>query len=172
MRFLSCVTVSMLAASMLSGCVGGRGSCECRRQGKPVHIPPLATALAVDLSVPKSSARDGVQMSVAIRNKGPDPFTLQVCPAMTLCCVKGLHPVVQYDNTGKGLLDLCKEAKPVPQNTFLPGGSSFSFESVIPISCLPEPCRQKGAEFTLTLRYDISPFQAVESMPVKIVMAE
>ncbi|MBA4386345.1 MAG: hypothetical protein C0404_00080 [Verrucomicrobia bacterium] len=176
MNILTWMTMAACVSLILAtGCVTNakqHGACCPADNATWVQKAPLATAMKIDLSVPAASAKDGVAVSVSLKNKGPDPVSLQVCPAMTLCCVKGLHPIVSYGETGKGLLDLCRVQNPTPQRTYMPANSSFGFETSIPVSCLPEPCRQKGSEFNLSFRYDIAENMFVDSAPVKVVMGE
>lgn len=127
-------------------------------------------AIQVSSALKESSASNGVLMRVTIENAGQAPYSLMVCPAMTLCCVRGLHPVISMEDTGQGLLDLCRTEKPTPHEAFLPAGAAFSFDVRIPVTSLPEKCRASGAKFTVGFFFKNGEYK-VESKPVPVTLA-
>jgi len=141
MRF-SCMTVGLLM--VLAGC---RSPWCCQpKAGCPMASPTVMTAmnatdsasLGITAAIRHATRADGILARVEMTNKGKAPQVLNVCPAMELCCVRGLHPMLEYDDTGMGLLDLCKVAKPTPQSVYLPAGAAFSFDMTIPVDHLPD----------------------------------
>lgn len=126
-------------------------------------------AISVSAVLKESSTSNGVLVRVTIDNSGQAPYSLKVCPAMTLCCVRGLHPVIEYEDSGMGLLDLCREEKPTPHETFLPSGAAFSFDIRIPIANLPQKCRTAGAKFSVKFCFvDKTCQTSSQSVPVEL----
>lgn len=124
-------------------------------------------AIAVSAVLKEASTSNGVLLRVTMENAGPAPYSLRVCPAMTLCCVRGLHPVIDMEETGVGLLDLCRVENPTPHETFLPAGAAFAFNVRIPPANLPEKCRVSGAAFSVHFRFQDKACLA-NSEPVRV----
>lgn len=123
--------------------------------------------IVVSAVMKESSASNGVLVRVTIENVGHAPYSLKVCPAMTLCCVRGLHPIIEYEDAGMGLLDLCREENPTPHETFLPAGAAFSFDIRIPTANLPTKCRAVGSKFSVKFCFKDGTYKA-DSKPVAL----
>lgn len=130
--------------------------------------------VSITVSVKSADLKDGIRLQVEIKNKRAEPLTLHVCPAMLMCCVKGLHPIVAFDETGIGLLDLYKEkSKPAERRerkVVLSANEGFSFDVLLPPDRLPEACRKKGKQITVLLCYELGEGRLVHSKPVKVSM--
>ena len=126
--------------------------------GSPVHIT---------LALKSAVTNAGINLRVEITNTSEAPYTLRVCPAMLMCCVEGLHPLVGVDGTGMGLLDVCKAQKPVGHEVFLPVAASFAFDLTIPVDRLPKGARQPGKDLTVVLCYTLGEKDLVHSNVIK-----
>ncbi len=117
-------------------------------------LPKAVNAdLDIEVSAKSASLQDGVSLRINLHNTGNVPQSFQVCPTMSLCCVKGLAPMLAYDDTGMSLLNVCQSAKPKVHETYLPAGSEFAFDLTIPIDKLPEACRKAGKPLSFSFRY-------------------
>jgi len=126
--------------------------------------------LNIVLQLKEADPETGISLRVSFENNGPDAISLDVCPAMLLCCVKGLHPLVTCEDTGVGLLDVCKVAKPTSHEVYLPIRSAFSFDLNIPPERLPAACLEKGRQVSVCLLYETEDAQSVRSNAVEAVM--
>jgi hypothetical protein len=128
--------------------------------------PNSPVALAVTLK--SADSKDGVCVRTEVLNRGKEPYKLAVCPAMLMCCVRGLHPMIAFDQSGMSLLDLCKEKKPTPREVFLPATASFAFDLRIPVDRLPEMCRQAGKKFYVLASFELGEMKFVHSNVVEV----
>lgn len=124
----------------------------------------------VTLELKEAGLEQGIQLRVLFENSGPAGFSLDVCPAMLICCVKGLHPLISCDNTGVGLLDVCTAPKPTPHEVFLPTDSTFSFDLNIPTARLPEVCLKKDQQLSVHVCYETDDHHTIESNVLKFTM--
>jgi len=160
---------------------------SCRGNGRNVGIAELGaepltaeqllgvendpnSPVGITLTLKDCSLKDGVRMRVEMENKGAEPYTLRVCPAMLLCCVKGLHPMIAFDETGMGLLDVCKAQKPGDHEVFLPSQTSFAFDLLIPPDRLPEAGRKAGKGLKVFLAYELGNQKLVHSNVVQAAL--
>jgi hypothetical protein len=171
------VCVLAVAVAGMSGCVtSGDGGTGGRNSSMPCidgvcKIPAdVKSGIRLKILGKEASLSDGVALRVIISNRGLSPEILTVCPAMTLCCVKGLHPMVAYDGTGMGLLDVCKSKKPKKHETFLPAGADFSFNVTIPPDCLPAECLKKGKQIKVKFCYDCEDDVQVDSNELTVTL--
>lgn len=110
-------------------------------------------SLEIVTEVKEATVAKGIKAHVAMTNKGPGPFVTGICPAMELCCVKNLHPMLAYDDTGLGLLDLCMTNRASRYSIFLPVGTTFSFDLTIPLEKLPDNIRVAGKVVQVYVAY-------------------
>ena len=127
-----------------------------------------SASLGITAAIRHATRADGILARVEMTNKGKAPQVLNVCPAMELCCVRGLHPMLEYDDTGMGLLDLCKVAKPTPQSVYLPAGAAFSFDMTIPVDHLPDAVLKANKPFALYFSFDGVEGHPLESARIQI----
>ena len=123
--------------------------------------------VAVRLTLKSSSLSDGISLRVEIENQNAEPYRLQVCPAMKLCCVSGLHPMVSYGETGMGLVDKCANQTPKEHEVFLPGGAAFSFNMSLAPDNLPHEAVGAGKSINVFLCYELGEQRLVHSNVVK-----
>lgn len=129
-----------------------------------------ASPIKITLKLLEAGLETGINLRVSFENSGPDALSLSVCPAMLLCCVKGLHPLVTCEDTGVGLLDVCQVSKPTSHEVYLPVHSTFSFDLNIPPDRLPAECIQKGRQVSVCLFYEMDDEQGIRSNAVGVVM--
>ena len=125
--------------------------------------------VALTVTLKNCGLKEGVCLRSEIENKGTVSRILQVCPEMYLCCVKDLHLLVSFDNTGMGLVDLCKQQQPTPHEVFLPPQASFAFDVRIPAERLPKAAMEANKKITLVLCYAYGEGKLVHS---NVVQAE
>jgi hypothetical protein len=172
MMFVKTLGVAIVGVAIIvtGGC---RSACPCSggtsELKSPCSVPAEERAgIEVGLSLLEKQGDNGVCVHVEIANRGSASHSLQVCPAMTICCVRGLHMIVSYGDTGVGLLDACKTKKPTPHEVFLPAGATFGFDMTIPEACLPEEAAKEGSDISLQLCYDLSDGAQVSSSIVRV----
>ena len=124
------------------------------------------------ITLTSASMKDGIQLRAVIHNSSTQPYRLEVCPHMLMCFVKGLHPLIAYDGTGKGLLDLCKASKPSDHEVLLPANADFAFDVPIPADRLPEQAKVKGKDLSVFLCYELGDGKLVHSNVLKVSLAE
>jgi len=122
------------------------------------------------LELLEAGLEKGISLRVSFENSGPAGISLNVCPAMLLCCVKGLHPLITCEDTGVGLLDVCKLASATSHETYLPVHSTFSFDINIPPDRLPSACLEKGRQITVSLLYETENAKSINSNAVRAQM--
>lgn len=162
----------VLCAIVLVG-VACQKMCPCpgSAKGSSCRLPPgMASDIALDLELVDAKSDDGIVVRAAITNRGQSPHSLSVCPAMTICCVRDLHVMVGYAESGMGLYDVCKEKNPTPHSVFLPSGATFSFNMTIPVECLPKKALAKGMPITLQLCYDVDDDTQVSSPEIEVAL--
>ena len=136
----------------------------------PAEAAGVESPLKVTLSLKETNPQEGVSFRVEIQNVGSEAHTLHVCPAMLLCCVKGLHPMISYGETGMGLRDICKKAKPTKHEVYLPKSAAFSFDMTIPPTHLPESSETKGGRVIVSLCYDLADGKQTHSNSVDVAL--
>ena len=145
-------------------CAGGDAFPVCKDDpDSPVKLSLLSKG---------ADCTDGIRLRAEIINRGSAPYSLSVCPAMLLCCVKGLHPLIAYDETGMGLMDLCTKPKPTPHEVLLPVNAAFAFDINIPIDRLPDACKEPGKAVQVKLCFELGEGKLVHSEAVKVSMAK
>jgi hypothetical protein len=145
--------VGVAIAGLLMGCtaVKPRGTAACALEPCNDTAP-----VEIKLTVNEASASAGVSTTVRIENVSPAPYTLEVCPAMKLCCVKGLHVMLGSEITAMSLMDGCAGKNPERHAVFLPSGAAFEFDMSIPAASLPEGAAAKGEELAVQLCLELA----------------
>lgn len=144
---------------------------ECSGENKASAAEPSATEpLDLTLELKNADVTKGIVLRVSFANSGPDAVSLSVCPAMLLCCVKGLHPLVTCQATGVGLLDVCKVSRPTSHEVYLPINSAFSFDLNIPPDRLPEGCIERGKKVSVCVCYEMDDTRVIRSNSVEALM--
>ena len=135
---------------------------------------PADSPVKVEVTAKSASLKDGVRLRVSIENTSSAPYALTVCTNMLMCCVKGLHPMVAFEGTGMGLLDVCKDKKAAsdPREMFLPVNAAFSFDLKIPVSRLPGPTQKKDAELSAFVCFELGEGKLFHSNVAKIKLVE
>ncbi len=147
--------VVLLGAVLVASGCGHTARCGGDRGDVCMVAVGESAGIELGLSVLDGKAGDGIGVRVEIANRGNYPHSLYVCPAMTICCVKNMHVMVSFGDTGIGLRDLCKKTNPTPHEVFLPAGATFGFDMTIPLDCLPEAVFEKGQELSVQLCLDL-----------------
>lgn len=162
---ISVLLMVWLVAGLFPGGSEGAAPADCAKTTPVAGIRQEAAdgLVRVALELKEASREHGVQLRVTFENSNAEGFSLEVCPAMLLCCVKGLHPLVSCDDTGVGLLDVCTGSKPTSHEVFLPTNAAFSFDMHIPPERLPEVCLKSDQPLSVYLRYEADDQHSIES---------
>lgn len=153
----------------LTGTEASSPNCSAENQGPGTKSDPNSP-INIAMELKAAGLETGISLRVSFENNGPNAISLNVCPAMLLCCVKGLHPLVTCEDTGVGLLDVCKVSKPTSHEVYLPIRAAFSFDLNIPPDRLPTACLEKGRQVSVCLFYEMDDAQSIRSNAVKVVM--
>ena len=160
---------SVLVAGVMAVAAGSaRAEADCFASFADATNSPVS----LGLTVKKASLGDGLALRVEVANTSAAPYSLTVCPDMQLCCVRGLHVLLGSEQTGLGLLDLCKAQKPQPHETFLPAGATFAFDLTIPPERIPQTMREAGREIQVKLCFCLSDGGVIHSPTAKVSLAK
>lgn len=166
-------TFRLLLVSVLFGMVGSwvfaAGEQPCMAESLMGIKDATNSPVVIRLTLKSSSLVDGISMRVEIENQSAEPYRLQVCPAMKLCCVSGLHPMVSYGKTGMGLVDKCAQQEPAGHELFLPSGAAFSFNVHLAPGTLPAEAVGAGKIINVFFCYELGEQGLVHS---NVVQAE
>ena len=132
------VRLSLTIAALMLGLIACRAVETPYAEDGPLSPPdaPKVEVKCLRSSVPKDGKID---LDVCITNTTNKGITLAVCEEMTLCCIRGLHPIVECEATGAGvgLLDFCKAEKPTSKEVYLPSGCYFGAKFSVPLKHVP-----------------------------------
>ena len=148
---LSCI----LALLCMSIYAEGNGGEEAEAEKKQ--------RLDIDITVESASIDEGIGIEVKMTNNSNELISLDVCPNRKLCCVKKLHPLIEYNDTGMGLADWCEGEAHKEYKTALPTNTSFISKVVLSPDCLPENCLKAGQEITVQFCYELGESKLVHS---------
>lgn len=162
---ISVLLMVWLMAGLFSGGSEAAAPADCVKTTPVVGGQQAAAegSVRVALELKEASRKHGIQLRVSFENAGAEGFSLDVCPAMLLCCVKGLHPLVSCDDTGVGLLDVCTVSTPTSHEVFLPANAAFSFDMLIPAERLPEVCLKSDQALSVYVCYEADDQHSIES---------
>lgn len=169
---ISVLLMFWLMAGLFPGGSEGAAPTDCAKATPAADSQPAAAdgLVRVALELREASRERGVQLRVLFENSGVEGFSLDVCPAMLLCCVKGLHPLVSCDDTGVGLLDVCTASRPTNHEVFLPANAAFSFDMQIPPERLPAACLKSDQPLSVYVRYEADDQHSIESNVLKFTL--
>lgn len=169
---ISIVLIFWLMAGLFSGMSEGASPADCTKTANVTGSQPAAanSPARIALELKEASRDRGIQLRVLFENSGAEGFSLAVCPAMLLCCVKGLHPLISCDDTGVGLLDVCTVSSPTTHEVFLPANAAFSFDMHIPPERLPEVCLKSDRPLSVYVCYETDDQHTVESNVLKFTL--
>ncbi len=141
-------------------CLGGENPAD-----SPVDIQLVSKA---------ANLKEGLQWTVTIKNVSDKPYRLNTCPNMQMCRVLGLHPMLAFDDTGMGLLDICKDktSQNKPVETWMAPKDEFKFDFSIPADRIPRAARVKDKEISVFLCFKLADGRLVHSNVVKVTLAE
>lgn len=158
------VAVSLVAPIVWHASAAEAHNDELMYGGKDAENAPIA----LNVSLSECSPEEGLCLRVEVENTGDKPHTLSVCDSMTLCCVKKLHPLIAYENSKMGLLDLCKDPEPTPHEVFLPAKAAFAFDAAIPPDWLPEAVLLGKAKVKVQFCYELGEGETVHSNIIEV----
>ena len=155
-----------VVVGMLAGCaaVGSDTRECCTLEVDVVENAPVTLRVALD----EATAVGGARATVRISNTGESPYVLKVCPAMKLCCIKGMHVTLGSEETGMSLIDVCTVSNPERHETFLPIGATFEFVMSIPAEYLPQGANKRGQKLALQLCMELADGGQLLSEPKSI----
>ena len=161
----------MVLATAVSAMLGAWGCAAMEEPGTAESLLGMKDAtnspVAVRVALKSCSVAEGILLRVEIENQSAEPYKLGVCPAMKLCCVKGLDPMVSYGEKGMSLRDLCTSRKPTEHEAFLPSGAAFAFNMRLAPDTLPSEAVGAGKVINVFLRYELGEQRFIHSNVVK-----
>lgn len=100
---------------------------------------PADSPVDIRLVSQSASLKDGLHWKVTIKNVSDKPYVLNTCTNMLMCRVLGLHPMLAFDHTGMGLVDICKNktVSKTPVKISVAPQDEFAFDLIIPPSRIP-----------------------------------
>lgn len=169
---ISVLLMVWLMVGLFSGGSEGAAPADCAKTTPASNSQPAVVdgLVRVTLELKEANREHGLQLRVSFENAGAEQFSLEVCPAMLLCCVKGLHPLISCDDTGVGLLDVCTRSKPTSHEVFLPANAAFSFDMHIPPERVPEVCLKSDQPLSVYVRYEADDQHSIESNVLKFTL--
>ena len=135
---------------------------------------PVDSPLDIRLVSKAASLKKGLQLSVTIKNVSDKPYSIYTCPNMQMCRVLGLHPMIAFDETGMGLLDVCKDknSKEKPVETLVAAKGEFKVDLTISADRFPKAARVKDKEISVFLCFKLADGRLYHSNVVKVTLAE
>jgi hypothetical protein len=135
---------------------------------------PADSPLDIRLVSKAASLKEGLQLAVTIKNVSDKPYEIYTCPNMQMCRVRGLHPMIAFDETGMGLLDVCKDrtCKEKSVETRVAAKGEFNVDLTIPADRLPKAARVKDKEISVFLCFKLADGRLVHSNVAKVALAE
>jgi len=122
-------------------------SCLCGRRSGATTPADALPKIEIACNQPVIVEKGVLSLDVTVWNTTDRPLTLTVCDQMSLCCIRGLHPIVEPKSgeKGMGLLDFCAPAKPSGRKVRLAPGTRFGATLNLPAERLPPHyLRNKG----------------------------
>jgi len=135
------VTKTGAGILLLSGALLVAAGCT-----RPSHRESGATAgskslprIEIACKQPSIAEKGTLSLDVTVFNETDQPVTLMVCDRMSLCCIRGLHPIVELGSGegGMGVLDFCESAEPAGREVRLAPGTRFETALDLPAKRLP-----------------------------------
>jgi len=135
---------------------------------------PSNSPVDVVVAAESASLRDGIRLKVTFKNISDKPYPLSICTNMLLCCVAGLHPIVAFDGTGMGLLDLCKDTTgPAPaMNISVAPKADHTIDVTIPSQRLPANACIADKALLVFFCFELGDGKPFHSNVVKVTLTE
>jgi len=128
--------ILLLSGALLAaaGC-----TCPCREESGVKAIGKSLPRIEITCKQPSIAEKGTLSLDVTVLNETDRPVMLTVCDQMSLCCIRGLHPIVELGSGegGMGVLDVCESAEPVGREVRLAPGTRFGATLDLPAERLP-----------------------------------